>query len=63
MKFSSILGIVIFFYTLYVAYTGKIYSRNAYENLDRSTNPVMFWIAIVVTLVASLVLIFNIYSF
>jgi hypothetical protein len=66
MKISSILGIFLFLYALYVAYTGKASSRNQYgatRIVDRDKNPVMFWITIVAMLAVALVLIFGIYSF
>lgn len=66
MKISSILGIFLFLYALYVAYTGRASSRNKYgvtRTVDRNKNPVMFWITIVAMLAVALVLIFGIYSF
>jgi fumarate reductase subunit C len=66
MKVSSIFGVFLFLYTLYLAYTGQLSSRNKYgvtRTLDRSQNPVMFWITIVAMLAVALVLIFGLYSF
>jgi hypothetical protein len=66
MKISSILGVFLFLYALYLAYTGKASSRNKYgatRTVDRDKNPVMFWITIAAMLAVALVLIFGIYSF
>jgi hypothetical protein len=66
MKVSSILGIFLFLYALYVAYTGRASSRNKYgatHTVDRDKNPVMFWITIAAMLAVALVLMFGIYSF
>ncbi len=66
MKISSILGVFLFLYALYVAYSGRASSRNKYgatRTVDRSTNPVMFWITVIVMLALALVLIFGVYSF
>ena len=66
MKISSILGIFLFLYALYTAYTGKATSRNKYgvtRTLDRDESPVLFWITILIMLIVAVVLIFNIYSF
>jgi hypothetical protein len=66
MTISSILGVFLFLYALYLAYTGKASSRNKYgatHTVDRDKNPVMFWITIVAMLGVALVLIFGVYSF
>jgi hypothetical protein len=66
MTISSVLGVFLFLYALYVAYTGKASSRNKYgatSTVDRDKNPVMFWITIIAMLGVALVLIFGIYSF
>jgi hypothetical protein len=66
MKISSLLGVFLFLYALYVAYTGKASSRNKYgatRTVDRDKNPVMFWITIAAMLGVAIVLMFGIYSF
>lgn len=66
MKVSSIFGVFLFLYALYLAYTGQTSSRNKYgvtRTLDRDKNPVMFWITIIAMLGVALVLILGIYSF
>jgi hypothetical protein len=66
MKISSILGVFLFLYALYLAYTGKASSRNKYgatRTVDRDKNPVMFWITIAAMLGVAIVLMFGIYSF
>jgi lipid-A-disaccharide synthase-like uncharacterized protein len=66
MKVSSIFGVFLFLYALYLAYTGRLSSRNQYgatRTVDRDKNPVMFWITIVAMLGVAVVLIFGIYSF
>lgn len=66
MKVSSILGVFLFLYTLYLAYGGQLSSRNKYgvtRTVDRDKNPVMFWVTIFVMLGVAVVLIFGIYSF
>jgi hypothetical protein len=66
MNVSSIFGVFLFIYALYLAYTGELSSRNKYgatHTLDRDKNPVMFWVTIVAMLGVALVLILGIYSF
>jgi hypothetical protein len=66
MKISSILGIFLFLYALYIAYKGEATSRSKYgvtRTLRRDESPVLFWITIAIMLIVGLVLALTIYTF
>ncbi len=63
---TTILGIVLVLYAGFVVYRGRLTNSDDYGNssvVDRSKNPVQFWLSVAGMLVIAVILIFNVFHF
>jgi hypothetical protein len=66
MSWSTIIGVVLVLYALYVIYRGRLTSGDDYGNstvINRAESPVRFWISVIGMLVLAVLLIFNVFHF
>ena len=66
MSWSSIIGVVLVLYAVFVMYKGRITVSDDFHSsswMTRSEKPVQFWFSVSLMLVIAVLLIFNVFHY